>query len=411
MANLAFVGPTPTVDTGLVTKSLLSSLLSGNITQGQMNNLISSGLAPYATTAYVDQQDLLLATPAFIDSEDALRLSKAKLNTPGYPFTLDSSGKVPAAIIGSNAKRQRYPKTSVASGGGSASTTSTATLGNLISIPAPGYDYKLLAMGTVHAQISTDGVYPSVTVVRSDGSIVGSGVGVGENYITPVANSQSSQMYLKSAYTLTANNIWTTLPGMAAVNSLAYGTTLNSHGIQVAKSMTGAVLTATVAFSGAAPPLLGATTSQIRIYNLTTNSVVATGPAVTLAYSVLSPLATASGTCTVTTTATVTAGQVYVIQANTNNGQGVPFGVYDPLLNKGALATWTGGTGNAFTITAPNATTSPSGDIPIIPQIATQSAIAGSSSTTVSVRLQSASGATASTIYYSPYIWVVPIPA
>lgn len=409
MAKLAFVGPGTVVDTGLVTGGLLSSLLSGNITQSQMTNLITSGFAPCATTTYVDEHDLLLATPSFVDDEEAKRLAKANLNVAGYPFTLDANGKIPAAITGLNTKLQRYPKMSVGSAGGTATTTSMATIGNLIPVAAPGYDYKLLVFGTVHAGVGTDGAYPSVTVVRADGSVVGSGVGVGETYTAPAVNSQSSQMYLKSAYTLTANNTWTTLPGWAAVNTLAYGTTINSNGIQIAKSMTGATLAATVAFSGAAPPMLGGTTSQIRIFCLTTNTVVATSPAISLGYNVLTSNS-ASGTCTVSATANVTAGQIYVVQALTNNGQGVPFGVYDPLLNKGALATWSGGTGNTFTITAPTATTPPTGEIPIIPQITTQTTISGSLSTTVSVRLQS-SGATVSTAYYNPLIWVVPIPA
>lgn len=393
---LRFVGPSASGNDDLVTQGDLLTLLADTVNVPQAQALIDAALATYADDAYVDTQDALLATSEYIDAADATRLAKANLNKPGYPFTLDSAGKVPASLA---ASLQRYPRTAAVATTGSGTTTSETTIGSLIPIPDPGYDYKLMVTGTVHAQINRDnGEYPKIVAVRADNTVVGIGYGIAEGYQTPVPDGQSSQMYLSVPVTLDANNTWTNLQGWTAVNAGIYATSLNGFGLLVNKAMKVATISASIAFTGAAAPLGGSTASQIRIVNLSTQTLVATSPAIT----------SGSGTATVSATIAPLAGQVYVVQALTNNSSPL----YNPVLNAGSLATWTAGSTNTLTVAAATATGQTSADIPIIPQITGQSTIAAGTSTTVSLRIQNpASGGTVSTVNYNPYLWVVPIPA
>jgi hypothetical protein len=392
--SLRFVGRAAAGDNDVVTQKDLSILTAASVDVSQVQPLITTTLATYADETYIDTAAALLATSSYIDTADATRLAKSSLNTPGFPFTLDSSGKVPSSLAGS---AQTSPRTAVASVGGIGTTTSETTIGNLIPIPDPGYNYRLMVTGTVHAQINRDtGEYPKVVVVRADNTVIGIGYGIAEGYQTPISDGQSSQIYLSTAATPDTNNTWTTLTTWTPLNTGLYATSLTGGGITVNQSMTGATIAASMAFTGAVAPAGGATASQIRIFCVTTQIVVATSAAVS------------SGTATVTATTNVVAGQVYVVQVLTNNTSPI----YSPLLNAGTLPTWTAGTTNTLTITAPTAPGQTSADIPIIPQIATQSALPAGTSTTVSLRLQNpASGGTVSTVNYSPYLWVVPIPA
>jgi hypothetical protein len=393
---LRFVGPSASGDNDLITQGNLLALLPDTVDVPQAQTLINAALATYADDTYVDTRDALLATSEYIDTADATRLAKANLNKPGFPFTLDSAGKVPASLA---ASLQRYPRTAMIATTGSGSTTSETTIGSLIPIPDPGYNYKLMVTGTVHAQINRDnGEYPKIVAVRADNTVVGIGYGIAEGYQTPVPDGQSSQIYLATAVTLDANNTWTNLPNWTPVSTGIYTASLSGNGILVNKTMKAATISASLAFTGAAAPLGGATASQIRIVNVSTQTIVATSAAVTAA----------SGTATVTATIAPLAGQVYVVQALTRNSGTL----YNPTLNAGSLATWTAGSTRTLTITAATATGQTSSDIPIIPQITNQSTIAAGTSTTVSLRIQNpASGGTVSTVNYSPYLWVVPIPA
>jgi hypothetical protein len=393
---LRFVGPSASGDNDLVTQGNLLALLPDTVDVPQAQALIDAALAIYADDTYVDTRDALLATSEYIDAADATRLAKANLNKPGFPFTLDSAGKVPVSLAGS---LQRYPRTASVVTTGSGSTTSETTIGSLIPVPDPGYNYKLMVTGTVHAQVNRDnGEYPKIVAVRADNTVVGIGYGIAEGYQTPVPDGQSSRIYLTNAVALDANNTWTNLPNWTSVSTGIYTASLSGNGILVNKAMKAATISASIAFTGAAAPLGGATASQIRIVNLSTQAIVATSAAVT----------SGSGTATVSATFSPLAGQVYGVQALTSNSGPL----YNSVLNAGSLATWAAGSTNTLTIAAAIATGQTSADIPIIPQITDQSTIAAGTSTTVSLRIQNpASGGTVSTVNYSPYVWVVPIPA
>lgn len=424
MATLKFVGGSSNQSNEVMIRSQIQNLLAGNINQAAVDSQITTRLSPYATKAYVDTQDAKLADSAFIDAADNTRLDKNNLNKPGYPFTLDKDGKIPADKI-KVTNLQKYPNTAVATSGGGGTTTSETFLLNL-SVPDPGYPYKLLVTGTVSASVSTDtGARPQVIVFRGDNVAVAQGYGISESYQTPAVGSVSSKMYVAAPYAPPAwPNVVITKPGDLLNSSIAYnsgwqnmswvpvntdpyftslsGTTY----MQATANMSNVSMSASVSFANGFIPNdalfdnVGKLVAEMQIYSSRSGTIATSAP---------SNGRVVSGTLTASVSnLTVNKGDLFTVQVK--QSMYCPWGT----LGLGTFATWApvgSGVSNTLTMVPGLAAGSSGGEISILPlALSNQSVISGP--TTLSVRLQSSGGvAVTALVAPSPRIMAIPIPA
>lgn len=424
MGTLKFVGGTTSQSNEVSTRSQIESLLAGNLTQPQVTTAINDRLSAYATKEYADTQDRKLADSEFIDTADKTRLNKDDLDKPGFPFRLNADGKVPPDKV-KIVSLQKYPNVAAAAVGTGGSTGSELWLMNL-SVPDPGYAYKLLVTGTVSASIAVDnGSRPEVLVSRSDNIVVARGYGISETYQTPALGSGTSRMYVSTPTTpsqwpngvvvipappfnssLTYHTDWQNLP-FVGVNTDQYATTMSGTTYMVATTdMQNVSLTAQVSFANgeapadAIPPNIGTLTCQMQIYSTLKGVIASSAPSngkqgsSTLTASTASPIS-------------VSKNEWFTIQVK--QSMYCPWGT----LNVGKFATWapTGsGTSNTLTMTPGLASGLSGGEISILPvALGSQSAITGP--TTLSVRLQSLGGSRITALGSpSPRIMAIPIP-
>jgi hypothetical protein len=233
VAALDYVGPTPTHPNDLVPKSYLDGLTAQNIDQATVDALISAGFAPYATRAYVDQQDALLATKAYVDAGDAGLLHKAQINVNsggaivGMPG-LDASGKVDPARV-NVPSQQTYPAayyspaayngaTVTASGNGETTVYTT-------TIPDQGHLYQITEIyGVVDVHTAHDGE-PPVARVRL-GSAGGQVLAIGAGSSDSDGNSTISLISCYEVMTVISGpvTLYLTLTGNAPDASVSAST-------------------------------------------------------------------------------------------------------------------------------------------------------------------------------------------
>jgi hypothetical protein len=427
MATLKYVGKSSTGASEVTTQAYVQNLLSGNLTQTQVNNQITTRMADYSTKTYVDSRDALLADSAFIDTADLTRLAKAVLNQPGYPFTVDENGKIPSSKIPGGTltptSLQKYPKiTAVGTGSGATTTSDTGMF--TVTVPDPGYPYRVLVAGTVHGQVASDnGSYAKVSVYRGDDVLVAVGNGIAESYQTPALGSLAGRMYVGVPYTPSYSNaIWTPPPlfqiettytsdwqplTWVGINNDTYTTTMSGTAyMQAASTMSNVTLSASVSFdNGELPPdgLSPSTlTPEIRIYSSAKSGPIASS-------AIPGNLKSTLGTLTATASnISVTKGDLFSVQVKQTIF--APWGK----ISHGSFAQWapsSSGTSNTLTMTPGLAADLSTGEIPILPTaLSTQSPITGP--TVLSVRLQSSSGAAVSTASTpTPRLTAIPIPA
>ena len=417
MGALKFVGGTRGLPNELSTRGYVQNLLAGGLSQTVVNGQVVTRLSEYATKTYVDSRDGTLADSAFIDAADKTRLAKTALNTPGQPFTLDANGQVPVSKI--KAALQQYPTTTAVGASPASVRITTSSEVNLfsVSVPDPGYPYKLLVTGSVHAGVSTDDFsYPQVSVYRLDGVTVARGYGIAESYQAPQLDSVGSRMLVRpftpSQYPNTTvfprqNTIDQTRPPLVyttdwldvsatEVNNAVYSTSLvGGSYLEAQASMNNVTLSAVMQFSfGEVPTPSGSLIAEMRIFSPQKGTLAATRSSGTV------------GAGTLTATANnvrVTKGDYFTIQVK----QTVTAS-WD--LFPGAYASWAPGGTNSLTLTpavAPGLGTGPVSLLPI--SLTNQSTITGP--TSLLVWLQS-SGGQPVTAYTSPTprLLAIPIP-
>ena len=423
MGTLKFIGGSTAQSNEVSTFSQIESLLAGNLTLAQVESLINTRLSDYANKTYVDVKDGTLADSAFIDAADALRLDKSKLNLAGYPFKLNSEGKVPADKV-KVVSVQKYPKLAASSSGGGGTTTSEIALLNF-SVDDPGYPYKLFVTGTVSGSVASDnGSRPQVFVSRGDGTVVARGYGVAESYQAPALGSASSRMYASGAFTpaewpnvivvpapifnssVTYHTDWQNLSWIPE-NTDPYSTTMSGTTyMQAMSSMENVTISAAVSFANGLPPAdsiganVGTLVCEMQIYSSRRGVIASAAP---------SSGKQTTGTLTaVATGQSVTKGDLFTVQVKQK--MYCPWGT----LSLGRLATWapTGtGVSNTLTLVPGLAAGLSGGEITVLPvALTSQTAITGS--TTLSVRLQSSGGTSVTALTApSPRIMAIPIPA
>lgn len=424
MGTLKFVGGTSSLTNEVSTQSHIQNLLAGNLSQAQVDSQVNTRLTAYATKTYVDTQDAKLADSAFIDAADSTRLAKSNLNKPGYPFTLDSDGKVPKGKI-KVSSLQKYPNDTAGGAGGGGTTSSEI---GLLSIPVadPGYAYKLLVTGTVSASVASDnGSFPQVIVSRGDGAVVAAGYGIAEAYQSPALGSASSRMYVAAPFIPTAYPNTKIIPApflnasvtyttdwqnlsFVGVNTSPYTTTMSGISYMEAGSdMSGVTLAASMSFANGVIPNdalfdnIGKLTAEIRIFSSTRGVIVASAP---------STGRQVSGTLTASTSTpiTVSRGELFTVQVKQT--------VYCPwgTASLGSYATWapaSSGVSNTLTLTPGLAPGMSGGEVTVLPTaLSGQSAITGP--TSLSVRLQSPGGTSVTALSSpAPRLMAIPIPA
>ncbi len=378
MPTLKFLGGESTAPTSVSIRSYIQDLLAGNLTQSEVNDLIAARLSAYATKTYTDGRDALLADSAFIDAADASRLSRSSLNVPGYPFTLDGNGKIPASRIKVSGM-QYYPFTTAAPAGGSATTASTATLQN-ISIPDPGYPYRILVFGTVHGSVATDaGGRPIIEVMRGN-TRVGYGYGIAESYQMPAVGSVGSRMYAGAyrppitGFPFANGKMTTGWMDLAwtGVDSADYSTTLSGKYMQIKATMKGVAITAQMAWSGGVKPAdlitPGKLIVEARLFSEKLG-VLASDQSTNMS----------SGQFNFAVTKDVTEADMLTVQVKQTLES--PTGFTDFWSAPGNFATWAPdgtGTSNAVTVTPPLAPGVSGGEIVVLP--VSHSAFTGASS-------------------------------
>lgn len=412
--GLRFVGGSVGDSNEISTKEHIENLLDGNLTQDQVNTIISNRLSAYATKTYVDTKDSQLADSAFIDAQDSSRLDRSQLNQIFMPFTLDGDGKIPARFV-KVTDTQKFPSIAVATEGGGGTTSASTPLLSL-SVPDPGYSYKLLVFGTVSAVASADnGLYPYVLVTRTGGQVVARGNGIAEAYQTPAPGAVSSRMYAKpfkpttskdsggGLQTLTRNSDWQLLSWMP-VNSDVYTSTVNSPYLEATSSMTGVTISANMSFSGG---VLAKNFINGEIGSLTAYMQIESSVKGTIADAL--PITAKYGTLTASVSNyNVSKGETFTVKVR--QVIEVPFGS----VSASEFATWAPsdtGVSNTLTIVPSLSPNRAGGEITIIPtNLNDQSVINGA--TTLSVVLHSSGGAPV-TANSSPVprISAIPIPA
>lgn len=188
MAKLRSVGITPVRDRDVSTNAYVTSVRgTGSLTQSEIDTLVTTALAPYATTAYVDAADALNATKAQVDTGDSTKLKKSSIDSNDGVAGLDSTGRIPVARV-PGTSTQRWPDgpytpTAYAAATVSATGTTRATIFTH-AIADPGYPFKLLISGCFDVRTNTDGDAPviQVRVGSTSGPVVASGTGSPAQY-------------------------------------------------------------------------------------------------------------------------------------------------------------------------------------------------------------------------------------
>lgn len=185
--TLPYVGVPPANPNDLVDVAYVESLSALDMPQSTVTSMITTGLAPYVTQTYVNQQAALNATKAYIDAADAQLLQFTSINVPDGAAGLDITGRIPAEIA-SLQSTQRFPDPLFSpSAYNTTLTSATTTEVQLypISVAYPGYAYKLFITGTVDVATSTDGTASVIHVHQGSttGPLVAAGMGMGENYV------------------------------------------------------------------------------------------------------------------------------------------------------------------------------------------------------------------------------------
>lgn len=188
MVQSSYLGPAASATNDLSRKVYLDNLKgTGFLTQAQVDSLISTGLAPYATKAYVDGRDALKASVAAVDAVDDTKLKVSSINTSNGPVGLDSSGRVPVGRV-PGTSTQRFPvgpytplsflgSLAMSVGGGEVTLmTSTVT--------DPGFTYRLLISGQIdcHTNVSGDPPVVRVRANSTSGQLLAAGIGATRQY-------------------------------------------------------------------------------------------------------------------------------------------------------------------------------------------------------------------------------------
>jgi len=163
----------------LVYEDYIDVVKAADLTSGQVDDRINSGLAGYATKSYVDAQDALNATQAYVDAGDAARVRTSTKDVPNGVPGLDTGGRVSGNRINlpSDQKYNAGPWSPPAYPGATSVTTETT----LFTCPVtdPGFPYKLMVFGQLEASSNLN-EYPIVYVRQgsSTGPIVATGAGI-----------------------------------------------------------------------------------------------------------------------------------------------------------------------------------------------------------------------------------------
>ena len=188
MAKLRSVGRAPARDTEAATNAYVTSVRgTGSLTQGEIDSLISTAMAPYATTSYVNTRDELNASKAQVDAGDATKLKKATIDINDGVPGLDSTGRVPVARV-PGTSTQRWPDGPYTPAAyASTATTATGTTPVTVfthTIADPGYPFKLLISGCLDVRTATNGDAPvvQVRVGSTSGPVVATGTGSPSQY-------------------------------------------------------------------------------------------------------------------------------------------------------------------------------------------------------------------------------------
>lgn len=188
MVQSSYLGPAASATNDLSRKVYLDNLKgTGFLTQAQVDSLISTGLAPYATKVYVDGRDALKASVAAVDAVDDTKLKVSSINTSGGPVGLDSSGRVPVGRV-PGTSTQRFPMgpytplsflgSLAMSVGGGEVTLMTST------VTDPGFTYRLLISGQIdcHTNVSGDPPVVRVRANSTSGQLLAAGIGSTRQY-------------------------------------------------------------------------------------------------------------------------------------------------------------------------------------------------------------------------------------
>ena len=149
MAGLQYVGKTVGANPDLVYKDYVGLVKNADLTIAEIDNVINTGLAGYATIGYVDTRDALNATKAYVDAGDALRLHAAQKTIANGVCPLDATGRVPPIRIDAplTQKWVRGPWTPPAYHAAPVSVATAETTLYTCPVTDPGYPYKLVVFG------------------------------------------------------------------------------------------------------------------------------------------------------------------------------------------------------------------------------------------------------------------------
>lgn len=176
---LRMISAAPAVNADVVTRNYVTGVRgTSSLSLTEITTLIATGLAPYANKTYVDSRDSLNASKSQVDSGDADRLKAATIGANNGVAGLDAAGRVaPLRVPGSST--QRWPKGfyTPASYSSATSASGTETTIFTLSVPDPGFPFRLLISGQVDCRTATDGDAPVVRV--RVGSTVGPTVATG----------------------------------------------------------------------------------------------------------------------------------------------------------------------------------------------------------------------------------------
>lgn len=182
---MKYVGANATNDQDIAYEAYVESIKSLDLTTGQIDTEINSGLTSYALTTYVDTQDAKNATKSYVDAGDALRVPLALKDVPNGIAALDATGRVNfnRFDVANTQKFNRGPWTPSAYQAAGQSITTETTIFT-VPVTDPGYSYKLAVYGEIEARTSLSTEYP-VVVVRvgsTSGPIIARGRGLAGSY-------------------------------------------------------------------------------------------------------------------------------------------------------------------------------------------------------------------------------------
>lgn len=181
-------GIAPTTDSEVAVRDYVTSVRSaGSLTQTEIDTAITTGLAPYATKAYVTARDAFNASVAQVDAGDAGKLKAATINTNNGVPGLDAAGRIAVSRVpGTSTQRwprgfytpANYQSTTIASSAGSETTLFAQTIAD------PGYPYRLLVSGHFDVRTAVNGDAPviRVRVGSISGPVVAIGTGSASQY-------------------------------------------------------------------------------------------------------------------------------------------------------------------------------------------------------------------------------------